>query len=201
MFKIEFKNNQWIIEKPENDLDKFTLKFIKILTELKINYVLISGYVAILFGRSRNSEDVDIIIEKLSEHKFKELWEKLYEDNFECIITNDYKEAYEKYLNDKTAIRFSLKKIFLPNMELKFPKVELDEWTLQHKVKVEFNHFNLSVSPIELQIPYKFYLSTPKDFEDALHLWEVTKNNLNMQELHKYAKDLKVERKVLEWLK
>lgn len=39
---------------------------------LKKRYVLISGYVSILFGRNRSSEDIDMIVEKLDYEKFKE---------------------------------------------------------------------------------------------------------------------------------
>ena len=51
--KIEF-------EKELNNLDKFTIAFTQILNESKINYALVSGYVSILFGRNRASEDIDL---------------------------------------------------------------------------------------------------------------------------------------------
>ena len=35
-----------------NRLDEFVLKFTSILDNMKINYVIVSGYVAIVFGRS-----------------------------------------------------------------------------------------------------------------------------------------------------
>ncbi len=201
MFKIEFDNNVWSIEREENDLDKFVLKFIKVLEESKIDYVLVSGYVAILFGRSRNSEDIDLLLTKFSEDDFKRLWDKLHENNFECIITNDYKEAYEKYMLDRLSIRFSIKSVYLPNMEVKFPKEEVDEWTLKNPIQVNFNGIILKTSPLELQIPYKFYLGSEKDFEDALHLWELSKNHLNKELLIHWSRELKVERLMSEWLK
>ena len=49
--KISYSNGIWRIEKPEEKEDKFTLEFIKILNEVGIKYVLVSGYVSILFGR------------------------------------------------------------------------------------------------------------------------------------------------------
>jgi len=52
---------------------------------------LISGYVAILFGRSRASEDIDIFIEKLSYDRFLELWKAL-DEKFECLNTTKPKK-------------------------------------------------------------------------------------------------------------
>jgi hypothetical protein len=42
-------------------LDMFVLGFIRVL-ELCTPYVIVSRYVAILFGRSRGTEDVDILV-------------------------------------------------------------------------------------------------------------------------------------------
>jgi len=44
-----------------NRLDEFVLTFTSVLDRMKINYVIVSGYVAIVFGRSRATEDIDII--------------------------------------------------------------------------------------------------------------------------------------------
>lgn len=40
------------------------------LVKNNIKYVIVSGYVAILFGRSRISEDVDLLVEHISFEKF-----------------------------------------------------------------------------------------------------------------------------------
>ncbi len=47
------------LDRELNELDLFVLDFVKIL-EKQVKYVLISGYVALLFGRSRTTEDVDL---------------------------------------------------------------------------------------------------------------------------------------------
>jgi len=57
------------IDREISDLDNFTLDFIKIL-EKNTDYVIVSGYVAILLGRARASEDVDVIIPKIDFPKF-----------------------------------------------------------------------------------------------------------------------------------
>ncbi|MBI2141461.1 hypothetical protein HYU16_03480, partial [Candidatus Woesearchaeota archaeon] len=55
---MEFVDDKTIkLDKVLNELDKFVLKFIKIL-EKHADYVIVSGYVSILFGRSRSTEDI-----------------------------------------------------------------------------------------------------------------------------------------------
>jgi len=49
--EIKYSNKGIEFEKELNSLDKFTIKFTSILNKLNINYVVVSGYVSILFGR------------------------------------------------------------------------------------------------------------------------------------------------------
>ncbi|HLD41949.1 MAG TPA: hypothetical protein VJB06_02850 [archaeon] len=66
---MEFLDSRTIkLDKIENELDKFVLDFIKIL-EKHAKYVIVSGYVAILFGRSRGTEDIDMFIGRLAKEK------------------------------------------------------------------------------------------------------------------------------------
>lgn len=52
------------LKKEPNDLDRLVTDFVKILDRNSIKYVLVSGYVSILFGRSRSSEDIDMIVKR-----------------------------------------------------------------------------------------------------------------------------------------
>ena len=58
--ELKFSGNKIVFEKELNKLDKFVIDFTSILNKLDIRYVIVSGYVAILFGRNRSSEDIDI---------------------------------------------------------------------------------------------------------------------------------------------
>lgn len=42
-----------------------------------------------------------------------------------------------------------------------------------------FDDIRLLISPIELQIPYKLYLSSDKDIEDAVYLWVLFREMLD----------------------
>ncbi len=179
---MKFSYDEDIIEindKDLSELDKFVFDFIKILQK-HVKYVIISGYVAILFGRNRSSEDVDIFIEKIDNKTFNNLWQEISKD-YECINTSNIKDAYEKYLSEGLAIRFAKKKTFIPNIELKFPKGYLDLWTLSESKKVIINKKTLFISPLELEIPYKLFLGSSKDIEDALHLYSLFKDYIDMK--------------------
>ena len=71
------------LHKPVNELDKFVLRFIRIL-EKYVDYVIISGYVAILLGRSRATEDVDLFVKPLEKEKFLILYHQLKDAGFWC---------------------------------------------------------------------------------------------------------------------
>ena len=50
-------------------LDKFIEDIVKIINK-HADYVIVGGFIAIAHGRSRATEDIDMIIEPLSEQKF-----------------------------------------------------------------------------------------------------------------------------------
>ena len=188
-----------IKDKHLSKLDEFVFDFIKIL-EKHVRYVIISGYVAILFGRNRSSEDVDLFIEKIDFNKFNMIWKELSED-FECINTTDVKNAYKKYLSEGLALRFAKKNTFIPNMELKFPKVDLDDWTLSERKKIIINEKILFISPLELEIPYKLFLGSEKDIEDALHLFSLFKDYIDMKTFIEFNRKLKTRDLFNKYLK
>ena len=178
-----------------NDLDKLVVDFVRILDRNKVKYVLVSGYVSILFGRSRSSEDIDIIVKKLPKRRFAVLWDDLLK-YFECLVPDNFESAYDKYLMKQTSIRFSRKDQPIPNIEFMFPKAEdLDNWVLKNGKQVRLNRQILKISPIELQIAYKLFLGSGKDIEDARHLYQLFKENLNQKLLSEFL--LKLDKKGL----
>ncbi|HZX20732.1 MAG TPA: hypothetical protein VFF13_07020 [archaeon] len=194
--EMEFSENEIIFNRELSQLDELVLKFVKILDELKVDYVIISGYIAILFGRSRNTEDVDLFIEEMHFKKFTEMWKALERNGFECINAENPESAYNEYLKEKLAIRFAEKGKFIPNFELKFPKTDMSQYSLRNKITVKLNGENLLTSKIEPQIAYKLYMGSDKDIEDAAHLWETFKGKINPIIFNKFTKKLGVENKV-----
>jgi len=194
--ELEFSKGRIIFEKELSFLDKLVFEFTAILDKQKINYVVVSGYIAILFGRSRNTEDIDLFIEEMPLKKFLEFWNELYAQGFECLNTSNPEEAFNDYLKEKLAVRFALKGSFEPNFEVKFPKTDLNWYSLKNKLVVEINKEKLNISKIELQIPFKLYLGSDKDIEDAIHLWEIFKDRLNIELFNGFIERLKVGKKI-----
>ena len=197
--EINFGDIQISINRPETELDSFVKDFIGVLDRSKVRYVIVSGYVSILFGRSRNSEDVDIFIERLDTEHFDRLWTTIT-SKFDSIITDDRKDAFDNYLGNGLSVRFARKNAIIPNMEVRFPKSSLDRWALSNALTASLNGFPLKISPLELQIAYKLYLGSDKDFEDARHLWLVSKEHLNGKTLKEFVKLLKQEKNAAKWL-
>ncbi len=181
---MQITKGKIVLKKELNKMDRFVLDFVKVLKKHS-QYVLISGYVAILFGRSRISEDIDILMPKMDSKSFTVLYRDLCR-SFWCLNGADKKELYDM-LETGHSIRFGKKKKVIPNMELKFMKNKVDEITFREKIQVHLGKNMLLVSPIELQIAYKEnILKSDKDMEDALHLREVFKEHLDKEKVKYY---------------
>jgi tRNA U34 5-carboxymethylaminomethyl modifying enzyme MnmG/GidA len=172
-----------LLNRKISNLDKFVIDFTNLLDE----YVLVSGYVSILFGRARATEDVDLLIPKLNFNEFERLWGKIHKNKFECINTSKVKEAFN--MLNQFAIRFARKNKPIPNMEFKIIKSDLDDYSFNNKIKVIINKKILFISDLEMQIAYKRYLlKSDKDIEDAIHLEELFKEKLNYVKINKLKK-------------
>ena len=70
---MEFKDGEIKLNRELSELDKFALNFLSIL-EKYTKYVVVSGYVAILLGRTRATDDIDVFIKPLSKDEFFRLY-------------------------------------------------------------------------------------------------------------------------------
>lgn len=180
---MEFVDERTIkLDRELSDLDKFVLKFTDILKRYT-DYVLISGYVTILLGRTRTTEDVDLFIPQLGKERFKQIYRNLLEGGFWCLNADSEEELYSMLAEDNLGIRFAEKGKVIPNVEIKFTKDALDELSLREKIKVIIEGGELIISSLPLQIAYKrFVLKSPKDLEDARHLqglFEIDEEQIN----------------------
>jgi hypothetical protein len=177
-------------EKQVTLLDRFVLDFIREL-EPVTPYVIVSGYVAILFGRSRGTEDVDILIPPLEKKAFGGLHDALISGGYEFLNAEDADGLYDM-LTKKMGIRIAAQGQFIPNIELKFFKDAVDRSVFQNRVDVILPDAHVYISPIEIQIAYKIYLGSPKDIEDALFLFEIFREHLDKVQLKKQMKTFHV---------
>src|SRR3989338_764931 len=109
--KYDVKKGEILLGRELNKLDSFVLDF----TSLLDDYVVVSGYVSILFGRARATEDIDLLVPKMEKLQFISLWKKILGNDFECINTSKPEEAFE--MLSQNAIRFARKNKPVPNME------------------------------------------------------------------------------------
>ena len=168
-------------------LDKFTEEFCKIVNK-HAKYIICSGFVAIAHGRSRGTEDIDMIIEKLTYEKFFIIHQELIQNNFVCLQSENPKTIFENYLSDSSA-RYIRKNEFVPEMEIKFAKDKIDNDQLLSRKKIPFTELDVYFPKIEEAIAFKEeYLKSEKDIEDARHLRLVYKNKLDENYINQFKK-------------
>lgn len=184
---IEFRDGCIILEdKVMNMLDEFVCEVFPII-ERFFDYVIVGGYIAILFGRSRTTEDIDTLIHPgtLSIDVIRRFYEELEENGFWCFNAHKYTSGFE-YLRNGLALRIARINEIIPNVELKCAKKQIDFETLKNKLTLYMGACKLHICPLEACIAYKFYLGSQKDIEDAVHIFCVFKDNIKLDTLRKY---------------
>jgi len=168
-----------------NILDKFAEEVCKIIDK-HVKYIVVSGFVAISHGRFRTTEDIDMIIEKISFEKFNKMHFELIKSGFECLQSSKAEDVYE-YLRNGDSVRYIRKGTFLPpEMEIKFAKDKIDELQLKTRQKLSFTGLDIWFSSIEMNVAFKEeYLGTEKDKEDAKHLRRIYQDEINEEEINK----------------
>ena len=181
--------------KDKNILNDFVSRFVKILDKQGIKYVIVSGFVAIAHGRSRGTEDIDLIFERISNEAFEELHANLEKADFECLQGSNPKELFDDYLREKLSLRYVDKNTQVPEMEIKFAKDVLDDRQIEMRVKLPLTGLPFYFSSIETNIAFKEeLLKSPKDMEDARHLRILYAEKLNESKINAIKKLIHVYR-------
>ena len=188
---IEFKENELILSKKPSIIDTLVFDFSDILTKNNIRYVLFSDYIPILFGKDGMSEEIDILIQNISFGKFLKLWLEI-ENTYECKNTNDPIDAYNAYLKNHHVLRFAKKGNPVPEFKIKIVKDEMDRYTLKYRKKVILRERNVFISPLEMQISYNLFQGSKKDIDDAIFLYKLTKEKLNVMMMDRFLNELNI---------
>lgn len=192
IMELEIKGRDISIKnKVASKLDVYVIDFINVLKKYT-DYVIVSGYVSILFGRSRGTEDIDILIKKIDIDTFIKLYQELIEKNYWFLNADNPAELYGM-LENKLAIRAAAKDTVIPNIEIKFVKSELDITALNEHRVAKIGDESINISPIEIQIAFKLYLGSDKDIEDAIYLYDIFLEHLNRVKLKQYLNILKIK--------
>ena len=174
-------------------LDKFAEDFCEIIDKYAI-YIVCSDFVSIAHGRTRGTEDIDMIIERISKDKFIELHKELVEGGFVCIQSDNPESIYDDYLDTGVSIRYVRKDMdfFPPEMEIKFAKDSLDKEQLNERVKLHLTGLDIYFSSIESNIAFKEeLLKSDKDIEDAKHLRIIYKDEINESNINRIKEKIR----------
>ena len=190
------RSNITLNHKEITTLDKLVINFIEAMGD--VGYVIVSGYIAIFFGRIRGTEDIDILLNKMDIKQIQELHWRLLKSGFEPVNNVEgAKEAYE-LLSEGSSLRYAEKGTWAPNFELKFIKKPLDRHTIDNKMKVTFNgKYSIYISPIELQIAFKLWLGSDKDYEDARYIYNIFKAYIDTKKLTEFISELHVKKEIV----
>lgn len=188
---MEISDDEIRIEKAPSDLDALVLDIVGILDGLDIDYAVVSGYVAVLLGRSRATEDIDIIVERFDAETADELAVRLRAAGY-WGAAMPLDDLYET-LADDLIVRVAEDGHRVPNVELKFSHDRYSRRSLTNTVTVRLNDAEIQVGSLELQIAYKLRMGAQKDFEDALYLYHLLGSTLNTRRLEAYVDDLGVQ--------
>lgn len=194
---MELSDDTLTVSRELSELDKDVLEFTQILDACDVNYVIVSGYVAILTGRSRSTEDIDIILESLSETETEQLVTELNNHGY-WGMAMPLDEMYSM-LSEGGRIRIAEDGEMYPNFETWFVSTDVEREALSNPLTVSFKQGEIEISPLELQIAYKLRLAQAsdslngKDFEDALHLYLTFEERFNTEQLEVYVNELGVE--------
>ncbi len=167
----EMKGDAIVINRDLTELDLFVKKFIDTLKK-HANYLIVSGFVSIATGRTRGTEDVDILTMITSKDTFDSLFTDLLKNGFWCYQSDTAEGAYA-YFENLQNIRFAKSGEMFPNVELipinKEKKAKFFEFT--HPQRMIIKDFEFKIPPIEFEILYKeLVLRGKKDIDDARHL-------------------------------
>ena len=188
------ENGTIIINRELTKLDLFVKDFLDVLKKHS-DYLIVSGFVSISTGRTRGTEDVDILAQKLDKTKFVLLLGDLFKNSFWCYQGDTIDEIW-KYIENGDNIRFAKEGEMFPNVEFisvdKSKPTKYFEFTHPQKIKIQ--DFEFKIPPIEFDILFKeIVLAGKKDIEDAQHLRTFFSELIKKERFKEYEPIIKKE--------
>lgn len=188
---IELRNGTLVVGREPNRLDELAVAFSEILDQFDIEHVYIAGYVSILAGRARSTEDVDVLIGRVDEGTADELAETLAEEGF-WGPAMPLSSLFEM-LDNGDNIWVAPDDQITPHLEVKFAPDEFDRAFLENAITARIGDEAIPIGPFELQIAYKLHLGAQKDIEDAVHFYTLFEESLSVPRLEEWVTRLDVE--------
>ena len=191
MSGIDLRDEVLAVDREPTALDTLAIDVSSVLSEAGIDHALVAGYVAILAGRARSTEDIDLILEPLDRRQAEELSAALDSAGFWGSTTP--LSRLSETLAAGGNVRVAPDGEVVPNVELNYATDEFDRASIENAITASIAAHELPIGPLELQIAYKLYLGTQKDFEDAVHLFTMFEESLSKPRLEEWVRKLDVE--------
>ena len=185
MSGVELTENGLVVDREPNGFDELAIAFSALASRLDIDHVFVAGYVAILTGRSRATEDIDVFIEPCSESEIDALVAELEAADY-WGPAMPLAEMYDN-LASGTNIWVAPDGEMSPRLEVKFPGDEFDRASLSNAISATIGGETIPIGPLELQIAYKLALGGRTDLEDAAHLYTLFGETLSTARLEKWV--------------
>ncbi|MFH1848702.1 MAG: hypothetical protein ABH879_00790 [archaeon] len=149
-----------------------------------------SGYVSIATGRTRGTEDIDVLVPLMSRDRFRQMFQDLQRAGFWCHQGDTPDKVFE-YLQEGVSVRFAILDQMFPNAEL-IPVTEkrkTQRYELQHPQLMRIDDWTFKAAPIEFEILYtEKVLCGEKDLKDARHLRDFFKDILDAERFDEYSR-------------
>lgn len=190
MAGVDFRDGTLVVDRPPNELDELAVSFSTLLQRLDVDHAFVAGYLAVLTGRARATEDIDVFVEPLTEAETAAVVDELEAAGFwgpAMPLTEMYRN-----LSAGTNVWVAPDGQMTPHIEAKFPSDEFDEASLSNAIDATVGGETIPVGPLELQIAYKLSLGTRTDLEDAAHFYAVFEESLSTARLERWVERLGV---------
>lgn len=191
MSGIEFEDGDLVIRRDPNRLDTLALEFSELLHALDIDHVFVSEYVAILLGRSRANEHIDVLIEPIDTAEADTLVTALEAAGY-WGPAMPLADRYEMLSNGDN-IWVAPDDQVTPHLEVKFVSDAADRATIDKAITARIGDGTLPIGPLELQIAYKLFLGSQNNLEDAVHIYTLFEESLRDDRLQEWVTKLGVE--------
>jgi len=188
---IELVDGTLVVGREPNELDELAMDCSALLDELDVAHVFVSGYVAILAGRSRSTEDIDVLVERLDDDDAGRLVDALTERGFWGPAMP--LSALGEMPAAGDPIWIAPDGDVSPHLEVTVVDDRFDRASLEGAISAVIDDATLPIGPLELQIAYKLYLGAQRDFEDAVHLYTLFGETLSGARLQAWSEELGVE--------
>lgn len=185
---VELRDETLVVERAPNDLDDLAIRFTRTLDDLGIDHVYVAGYVAVLAGRSRSTEDIDVLLERVDRDAVEDLADRLEaEGMWGPAMPLD---SMAEMLEDNVWVARDGEMV--PRLEVKFVDDEFDRASLENSITARIDGSEVPVGPLELQIAYKLWMGAQRDIEDAAHLHGLFEESLRTDRLEEWVERLDV---------